>query len=286
MGDSGTDAPADAAAQGNAAGRRRQRPQEVQEVVDELTIETKRVTLLDRVESQLKGAFHVSRLLFAFGVSDDRKIQSAVDQEFLDWMGKQGYAHKISGILLYIGQAGIVLLEGPTELLHKALEFFNSLTIEVPAKEDNVPGAASGPRNALISAIRVLHFTELHGVRVSTSWCSYNHGSKLLGSQSATLEEGNASELVFVVYQKLLNTCLKVSDAIGEDEQISFESLQGCYRKQAEMLPSADDSLILLSKNGADLFFSFAEFDKVFIAPFHCVLHSELLWPMPPALTY
>merc|ERR1719356_119346 len=142
MADSGTDtnAPGDAArgdagAGGNAPGRRRQKMQEQPEIVDPLTEETRRKSLLDAIERQLKDVGHVSRLLFAFGVSDDRKIQSTVDQEFIDWLQKQGYADKISGICVYIGQAAIELLEGPTELLFKALEFLQSLSVEVSEKD-------------------------------------------------------------------------------------------------------------------------------------------------------
>merc|ERR1719158_329876 len=69
---------------------RRQRTKEAhQEVMDELAQETKRTTLLDREEQQLKGRKHVSRLLFVFGVADDRKAQMAVEQEFASWRDKQ-----------------------------------------------------------------------------------------------------------------------------------------------------------------------------------------------------
>jgi len=217
-------------------------------------------------------------LFFVFTVSDDRKIQGQVEQEFQDWRKKGKYSD-VTGLLLYIGQAGVQLLEGPTELLHKALECFNSLTVE------------DSSRPQLVSGIRVLHFTELHAVRVSVGWSAYSHQSKLVGGAAGSLEEGNCAEMVLLVYQKFLGVCLKVAEQADDEVDwrlrgVDFGKLQGLYKKQADMLPSADDTLILLSKNGADLFFSYAEFEKVFVAPFNCVLHSELLWPMPPALSY
>jgi hypothetical protein len=259
---------------GGVVERRRSKTKPGMEEVDELTLETKRETLLDQMEGQLKPGGNavptVSRLLFAVGLPDERKAPQ-VDKAFLEWLAKQpDYAGgPVTGVLLYIGSVCAHFLEGPTESLFQALTFFNTLTAE---------------GNGLLGSIRVLYFTELHGSRVSVSWCSYSHQSKLLGSQTAQLEDGAVHESVFIIYQKLLLLCLKVQDAVGNDA--SFDKVQAQYKKLSEMMPSADDTIAMMAKNSIDYFFTFTEFEKVFIAPFHCVLHSELLWPMAPALVY
>lgn len=282
--------------------RRRQRNQEVQEVVDELAQETKRVTLLEREEEQLKGRPHVSRLLFVFGIADDPKTQKAVEQEFATWRDRAEGSKDLTGVLLFLGHAAISLLEGPSELLFKAVEVFHGLTLEVHAAPE-VPSApadmkvaaklaakpeaaaqAPTPRPALISAIRVLYFTELHGVRTSKGWCSFANAVKLQGGGPGNLEEGAVTEPVFLLYKKMLLLCLKVSESAGDDASSDF--LQGQYRKSIDMMPPPEDVLILLTKQGADNFLSFPEFQKVFMKPFQLVLNSELLWPMAPALSY
>mmetsp|Transcript_32003 Transcript_32003/g.56598 ORF Transcript_32003/g.56598 Transcript_32003/m.56598 type:complete len:331 (-) Transcript_32003:63-1055(-) len=284
---------------GSGGQRRRPRNQEVQEVVDELAQETKRVTLLEREEKQLKGKKNVSRLLFAFGVSDDRKLQSMIEQEFASWREKQEGAEDMTGVLLFLSQAAVHFLEGPTELLFRALELFHSFTQEVlptppvaaapdgvkrpsNAKEATLPPAV--PRPALISPVRVLYFTELHGVRTSVSWCSYVHSTKLQGGQQIVLEEGNSHELVFMLYKKMLMLCLRVQS--GCEDEVDKERLKDHYGKFSDMFPILDEVMMLMSKSGAEFFFSYPEFEKVFMKPFHLVLHSELLWPMPPALSY
>eukprot|EP00927_Polykrikos_kofoidii_P051729 TRINITY_DN45520_c0_g1_i1.p1 TRINITY_DN45520_c0_g1~~TRINITY_DN45520_c0_g1_i1.p1 ORF type:complete len:287 (+),score=55.37 TRINITY_DN45520_c0_g1_i1:150-1010(+) len=269
---------------GANAPRRRARNQEVQEVVDELTIETKRVTLLAEVENQLKGKSHVSRLLFGFGIADDRKVQATVEQEFQEFLKTH---EDVSGLLLYIGQAAVQLLEGPTDGLFQALDVFYKLSVGTPSDPVAKDAAAAGAphRHAIINSIRVLHFSELHGTRTSISWTAFVHASKLHGGSSQELDESNSAELVLVVYQKFLSLCLRAQDSVS-DPQAEFDFMNGVYGRMVDSMPSADDVLILLSKAGADLFFSHAEFKKVFIDPFHCVLHSELLWPIPPALSY
>jgi len=268
-----------------ASQRRRGRQAEVQEVVDELAQETKRTTLLERVEQQLKGQPHVSRLLFGFGMNDDKKIQASVEQEFLEWKDKQEKQSSaaVTGVLLFTGQSAIHFLEGPTELLFGVLELFHSLSVEV--KQPAVASQATvNARPALISPLRVLHFTEMHGVRVSTSWCCLPTGGKSHGQQGQ-VDDNNSSDLVFGAYRKFLLMCLKVKDTFsGDDDEI--EKLQGSYRRLTDTMPTVDEVATLLSKSGADFFFSYVDFEKVFIAPFHLVLHSELLWPMPPALSY
>lgn len=237
--------------------------------------------LLDKLEGRLKGKPNYSRLLFCFNVPDDRKIQGQVDSEFQSWLRENP---GVSGVLLYIGQAGTHYLEGSTELLFKALEQFNTYAQDISEEDATKAERKQAPRPALISGIRVLYHTELKGVRSSMSWCSYVHASKLQGGQTTTIDESNCSELVFTVYKKFLLLCLKASDSLREGA--SFDSAQSQYKRLIDMMPTAEDVLILLSKNAADLFFTYPEFEKVFMAPFQCVLNSELLWPIPPALSY
>jgi hypothetical protein len=288
-------------ADGGAAPPRRARSKEAHnEVIDELAQETKRVTLLDREEQQLKGRKHISRLLFIFGIVDDRKMQSAVEQEFTSWRDRQDGGSEVTGLLLFLGQAAVSFLEGPTELVFKAMELFHGLSQDVqpatvmplapadmrtnlPAARTETEAPASAPRAALISAIRILYCTELHGVRTSVGWCSFVSPAKLQtgGAQNSDLD---SHELVFALYKKLLVTCLKVRDNAGNETHPA--NLQSYYRKQSDHLPLPDEVVLLLGKQGAENFFNFAEFQKVFMKPFQLVLNSELLWPMPPALSY
>lgn len=265
----------------NAAPGAARRAAQPTQVIDELAQEEERIRLLDKLEGQLKGKPNYSRLLFCFSVPDDRKIQGQVDSEFQVWLRDNP---GVSGVLLYIGQAGTHYLEGTTELLFKALEQFYSYSQEVSEDEASKAPRAHSPRPALISGIRVLYHTELKGVRSSMSWCSYVHASKLQGGQTTTIDDSNCSELVFTVYKKFLLLCLKASESLKEGS--SFDAAQGQYKRLIDMMPTAEDVLILLSKNATDLFFTYHEFEKVFMAPFQCVLHSELLWPIPPALSY
>jgi len=293
---------------GGEAPRRRGRQAEVQEVVDELAQETKRVQLLDRVEQQLRGQSHSSRLFFSFGIADDRKVQSQVEQEWAEWREKNDKLSSaaISGLLLFIGQFAVHFLEGPTELLFSALEFFSSLASEVrpagaaagPGTGDKAPAPPqrssistpkaptdTGARAPLVSSVRILHFTELHGIRASASWCALVHGSKAqAGGSQVVIEEANAPELAFGTYKRILLLCHKVKEASGSDADPA--EIQANYKKLSEQMPTADEVSVIVSKGAADFFFSYAEFEKVFIAPFQLVLHSELLWPMPPALSY
>eukprot|EP00933_Yihiella_yeosuensis_P006641 TRINITY_DN111374_c0_g1_i1.p1 TRINITY_DN111374_c0_g1~~TRINITY_DN111374_c0_g1_i1.p1 ORF type:complete len:310 (-),score=74.78 TRINITY_DN111374_c0_g1_i1:169-1098(-) len=275
------------------------------EVVDELALETKRTSLLDRLETQLKGPAGLSRMLIGFSVPDDRKIQKVVDQELTQWLQRleADEQSKLSGLLMFASQAALQFVEGPTELVFKALEFVNSLSSEArasaaaaaAAKEPLSPGApatGTSPRDiqkdaGLIHAVRVLHFTELHGVRAARNWCSVVHNGKVVGS-AQPLEEANCPDLVFSVYKKILTLCVKVQQNFEADglEDADTHGLQKIYRKNADDYPTVDEVLNLNGKAGIDLFFSFPEFEKVFMAPFQLVLHSELLWPMAPALSY
>lgn len=310
-----------AAAEGAAAPpRRKGRPTEVPEVTDELAVEAKRTTLLDRVESQLKGKSRYSRLLFGFAAADDRKVQGQIEEEFGAWRQAQdGQAADLTGLLVFTTQGAVHLLEGPTELLFAALRFFGGALAAEGA------GADGAARPALVGALRVLHFAEVRGVRVSAGWAATVHGGKLAGGQQVIVEETNCPEFIFALYNKLVLMCAKVREVLEMEQELlrpppqpmsravskssktaeefasqdtaeetsadspqAFDpaSVQEAYRKASDMLPTVDDVAILLGKSTADLVFSYEEFEKVFIAPFHLVLHSELLWPMAPPLSY
>eukprot|EP00913_Durusdinium_trenchii_P019794 g18607.t1 len=113
--------------------------------MDELAMETKRTALLDRLEGQLKAQNFTSRLLFSFNCTDDRKVQRAIDQEFSEW--RKSRFEALNGILLYTQSVALHLLEGPTELIFKALELFHSLSAEM-RKVPEVQEVA-GPRQLL-----------------------------------------------------------------------------------------------------------------------------------------
>lgn len=273
-------------AEGAAAPRRRGQAA-AQEVIDELATETKRTALLDRLSQQTKGRHHVSRLLMTFGCPDDRKIHEAVEQEFGAWRERQEKGtEKLTGVLLFVSQAqcGIQFLEGPTDLIFQALALFYSLTGEEPSKTGLATAPAAEKPPALINSLRVLHFTELHGVRVSRSWATYVCGGKLAGGQTTVLDETTSAELVFGAYNKFLQLCLKVQESVGVDA--GAEQVQAALKKASELMPTIDEVFLLVGKAGGELFFSYEEFEKVFVAPFYLVLHSELLWPMPPPLSY
>lgn len=254
----------------------------MQEVVDELAQETARTTLLDCMERQVKDRFHVSRIVFGFNIADDKKTQNIVEQEFKDWREKQENPSELSGLLLYTIQGALSMLEGPSELLFGAIQLFQGLTT------DAQPPAPVRP--AVISHLRVIHFTELHGVRASVSWCSFAHGGKLTGGTQVTLEEAGCPDYVYKVYDKFLRVCVRAREQLGhgdDDDDPDMSSVQAVVRKlPPDMMPNVDEVYTLLSKSTADFFFSYPEFAKVFIAPFQLVLHSELLWPMSPSLVY
>jgi len=262
---------------GNAeAGRRQGKPRkgskgEAGETIDELAMETKRTTLLDRLEGQLKGGRqHVSRLLFGFSVADDKKIQKGIDQEFSNWRQQQeGGAEALSGVLVFASAVGLHLLEGPTELLFKALEFFHSISAEAKKlPQDSDGGVQATPRPnekgelpAMLSKLHILHFTELHGVRVARSWAQISHPGKVIGGTQTQMEDSNSHELVFAAYKKMMCLCLKVSKMVAPDDpedsqEVSTSDLQKAYKKAADELPSVDEILIILGKTAFEFFLS------------------------------
>lgn len=269
MAEAAVAAEAQPAAEGGGAAGRRRRQVEMPEVVDELSQENPRTPLLAQVEGQLKGRTQSSRLLIGFGVVDDRFAE-----EFSKWRVQNEQEGDVSGLLLFTSQGAVHFMEGPTELLFSALAFHKSLASEAGG------GAEEGStRQPMIGPVRVLHFTEMHGVRATSAWCSYSHPGKMAGGQQAVIEETNSAECMFKVYMKLLVVCAK---AQGD----STSTMQSAVKKAAEQLPAVDDVALLLGKAASEFFFSCVEFEEVFVAPFNLVLHSELLWPMPAALSY
>lgn len=269
-------------------GRRRGKKEEAPELLDELAQETKRTALIDRVESQLKGRPHVARALVAFTIQEDKKALSEIEQKFKSWQQKQeNQGDDLSGLLVFVQSAGIQLLEGPAELLFKALEFLYSLCGPENGKdaEDKLDAASSvSGASPLITCFRILHFTELHGVRTSKVFCSVTNPTKPQGGNQASMDENNCADFVYAAYNKIMVLCLKVREQCGESS--TARELQQGYKRVPELMPTVDEVNTLLTKGGADNFFTYPEFEKVFVAPFNLVLHSELLWPMPPQLSY
>jgi len=213
--------------------------------MDELAQETKRTTLLERVETQLDGKERVARILFGFSIVDDKKTQNDVETQFAAWCKKQEDAEsQLTGLLLFTVQGAIHFLEGPVELLFGALGFFNGLAAEPTQGSTPSSGASIGP-------VRVLHFTELHGVRASTGWCSFVHPGKQTGGAQTQVEgETGASESVLQTYQKFLVAALKVKE--GGDGDV-----RAAYRRSQDLMPAVDEVVLLLHKNTADYFFSY-----------------------------
>merc|ERR1719454_1167881 len=124
--------PADGALPGQGRRHRSKEPQD--HVIDELAQETKRVNVLERLEVQLKGKKHCSRLLFAFSIGDDRKVHNTIDQEFQSWRKRQEQGSEITGVMLYLGPSAVSFLEGPTEMLFKAMDLFHGLSQDVTSQ--------------------------------------------------------------------------------------------------------------------------------------------------------
>lgn len=279
-----TDTGLPAEAENGQGGNRRGAP--APQVLDELAQETKRVSLLDRVENQLKGRQHVSRALVVLEINEEKKTPAVIEQEFRAWQNKQEkQAKDLGGILVFVPGAALHLLEGPTELIFQALEFLHSLCgSEDKDAEDKLdsanPLAASGP---LVTSLRILHFTELRGVRTSNSWCSVTNQSKPQGGNQVQMDQDNCADFVYATYNKLLTLCLRVQK---DHQDATAQELQQAYKRVPELMPAVNEVSAFLAKGITDSFFTYPEFHKVFVAPFKMVLHSELLWPMPPQLSY
>ena len=83
----------------------------------------------------------------------------------------------------------------------------------------------------------------------------------------------------------LLQPNTPVDGQLDRDDGQNFKD--GAYLDIYAFDGVADEEVVLLlGKQCAENFFSFQEFQRVFMKPFQLVLNSELLWPMPPALSY
>jgi hypothetical protein len=254
---------------------------------DELAQETKRTTLLDRVEEQLKGKQHISRAVVALAINEEKRTPSAIDREFKTWLTQQEKeGEDLSGVMVFVTNAALQLLEGPTEMIFKALQFLHTLC-QSDSGQDEDPGSPVSPASAtaaLVTNLRILHFTELHGVRTSRSWCSVANPSKPQGGNQAQMDDSNSAEFVYAAYNKLLVLCLKATEQCGEDA--SSQDALAAYKKVPELMPTVEEVSAFLAKGNFESFFTYPEFEKVFVAPFNLVLTSEILWPMPPRLSY
>jgi len=271
---------AEAAAQGTVGPGGRGKP--VKEVIDELAHDTARASLLDAVEEQLRNQEHMTRLLFVCQVTDDKRIHSQVEREFQSWLAENTVpdTKEISGfsVLLAVSPASAIVtyLEGNTELIFAALKFFDEMSSDK---------SSDGGRAALVSPLRVLYFTEMHRSRLLPGWVMHSYPTKVGGSGQN--QEVNTKATVFLMYKKILTLACKVKVAVkDEDEANRLNAARTVLKNSTELYPTIDEALMLVGKVGQEFLFSYKEFDSTFIAPFHTVLQSELLWPMPPALSY
>lgn len=273
------------AAEGGARARRAQMATK-ETVQDELAQETRRHTLLDAVEHQLKSVPTRARLLLACNVSEDKKLVQQIEAEFSEWVKKNEQIaadaeeedgtprQKFGGLFIMQPGQALHFMEGSTEQLFAGLKLWNSFSIEVPA------GGDTPARSALLSNLRIIYFTEVHGVQTMVGWNAFAHTSaKSMGGPALFQEDSSAFQAVFMCYRKLMVVNSKTMDASSKDVKEQLKKLQ-------DNLPTLDEVTALLHKTAAEFFFTYAEFDKAFCAPFHLVLQSELLWPMPPPLSY
>lgn len=129
---------------------------------------------------------------------------------------------QVSGVLLFLSQAAVHLLEGPTELLFKALDLLHSFSMDaappvVNPKERVRRGSTQVP---CIGPVRVLYFTELHAIRVAKSWCTYYHASKAQGASQVPVDENNSAELAFGTYKKVIQLCLRAGELFDEGDAV------------------------------------------------------------------
>lgn len=286
------------AAQGAAgaaapAGARRGQHATKETVQDELAQETRRHTLLDAVEYQLKAAQTRARLLVACNLSEDKKAIPQIETEFTAWAKKNAQnadeedeeegAVKppvLGGLFLIQPGQALHFLEGPTEKLFEGLKLFQSFGSEVAGGDKG-----ETPRGALISNLRIIYFTEVHGVQTMNGWHAFQHTSaKSMGGPSLFQDDEQCYQAVFMAYRKLLVASCKITEAT--DGQNDPHTVKDVLKKMQDSLPTLDELTSLLHKTAAEYFFTYAEFEKAFCAPFHLVLQSELLWPMAPPLSY
>lgn len=260
---------------------------------DELAQETQRLNLLNAVEQQVRAKTLRSRILLGCTISDNKDVHLKVEKEFEEWVhNAEAAARKaeeegsaistlpLSGLLIFQPIQLLHFLEGSTDQLLAALKAFHTLSVDVPATENGPPA-----RPALISNLRVLYFTEAHGVQSMSGWSAVKHESaKSMGGPVMIQDMEACSMAVFMAYRKLMMVCCKVMSATGGEGDSS--AVQSAFKQSQDLLPTLDEVTALLHKGTAEYFFTFAEFEKSFAAPFHMVLQSELLWPMPPPLSY
>merc|ERR1711998_613140 len=86
------------------------------------------------------------------------------------------------------GQA-LHFMEGSTEQLFAGLKLWNSFSDEVPAGGD-VPA-----RGALLSNLRIIYFTEVHGVQTVVGWHSFQHSTAKSMGGPQLFQEASCGEL-------------------------------------------------------------------------------------------
>lgn len=257
--------------------QKRERPQ-AQEI-DELAQEQPRVSLLDTLDSQLRGVETVSRLMLICNV-DDKKSAELVEK-FREWVAKEP---QVTGVLAIMGSnCGLHFLEGPTRKIYAAMEHFQSFSAEDLAKhgDDN---------SGYLSNLRILYLGELYKARASMHWCSFSYTASKASAGSLGSEASDADRC-FHAYKTLLVSALKVKDQIikSQGENCNFADFNSnapaFFRNWGETLVSLDDLGLLLSKDCNSLL-NYAQFEEIFLLTPKLKLESDLLWPMPPPPVY
>eukprot|EP00397_Hematodinium_sp_SG-2012_P045159 GEMP01050622.1.p1 GENE.GEMP01050622.1~~GEMP01050622.1.p1 ORF type:complete len:270 (+),score=73.46 GEMP01050622.1:174-983(+) len=257
--------------------QRRERPPPAQEV-DELALDTQRVSLLAALDSQLRAHPDVARLLCVCQ-TDERK-QKELEDACTSWIADEP---EISGVLAFIGPVALHLLEGPMRKIISALQHFNTFSAEAIAES----GENATP---MMFNLKILYMSELYTNRAAPHWSSFSY-SPAKASFGALGSEATESERVFHAYKSILLACEKVSAQVAvqltgcssdEFRDAAPELFRSCA---ADSLVALEDLNILLAKESVNSF-TYAQFKVFFLDPMVLQLDSDKLWPMPPALAY
>mmetsp|Transcript_7933 Transcript_7933/g.19084 ORF Transcript_7933/g.19084 Transcript_7933/m.19084 type:complete len:274 (-) Transcript_7933:371-1192(-) len=245
-------------------------------VYDELAVEQKRYSILDVMDRLKKGVKPVtSRLLAVSQVQEGVKV-AEIEEDFrakITNFNKHGANPattailtevtefnveevKITGLLYVIGPYLAHFLEGPTDSLFYVLQNLH-------------PG---------ITNTKIMHISECHGQRATSTWQSFHGGAK---NGAPVSGEPNTAQRIFGVYRKFLE--LHRLPAGQDEHDTAF------YKGAADGFPHLEDFAKLMDPVSNPDAFGLDEFLR-----FYCVggfanddfLQSEVLWPAAPPLRY
>ncbi|CEM34463.1 unnamed protein product [Vitrella brassicaformis CCMP3155] len=231
--------------------------------------DTHRPSALEAIEAQLKGVASCSRILLACTLVEATKTAQRLESVLSAWMQSEAQSGEVTGLLLVYAsqQAALLFAEGLTEQLFRLLTKVG----DMQTQSEGSPGEG-------VANVRILQFTELHGVRLLPFWTSFHvPPPKAAGGAQAGGDTGDAEtpvlEKVWEMYRNLLILGSKLG---GETKHSAAHVL-----KNTPLLPPGEVLGELLSgENHEDALMSYEEFADVFMSPFTLVLESELLWPM------